>query len=98
MLQRCENPKRPGFKHYGAKGVSVCDRWHTFTNFLSDVGLRPGPEFSLDRYPNSSGNYEPGNVRWATRHQQMTNLRPESVQQWKQNLHRGNEVRWGKTA
>ena len=44
--------------------------------FLTDVGLRPSPEYSVDRYPNNNGNYEPGNVRWATDLEQNRNRRP----------------------
>jgi hypothetical protein len=96
MLQRCTNPRNPNFKHYGERGISVCAHWHTFANFLADVGLRPGRQFSLDRYPDNDGNYEPGNVRWATRSEQMKNIRPDLKEKAKKNLARGNEVRWGK--
>ena len=74
MKRRCLNPRTPNFKYYGALGVQVCDQWLTdFGAFLAEVGLRPSPRHSLDRWPNSHGNYEPGNVRWATRSEQEQN-------------------------
>lgn len=75
MRQRCTNPKRRDFARYGAVGISVCDRWSSFKAFLADVGPKPTPLHQLDRYPNPAGNYEPGNVRWATPTEQARNRR-----------------------
>jgi hypothetical protein len=76
MIIRCTNPKHPNWKNYGGRGISVCDEWrHSFKAFLAHIGPRPSSEHSLDRYPNNDGNYEPGNVRWATRSQQRRNTR-----------------------
>lgn len=76
MKTRCLNPKHGHFKHYGGRGVSVCQRWlDSFEAFLADVGPRPSMQHTLDRYPNKDGNYEPGNVRWATRAEQQRNKR-----------------------
>jgi hypothetical protein len=76
MKQRCENPDNPAFKNYGARGIKVDPRWSaSFEAFLADVGARPSLEHSLDRYPNNDGNYEPGNVRWATRREQALGRR-----------------------
>jgi len=76
MIQRCTNPKVPGWKWYGAKGVSVCEKWaSSFRAFLEDVGERPSDKHSIYRFPNPCGNYEPGNVRWATSKQQAQNTR-----------------------
>jgi hypothetical protein len=76
MKSRCLNPAHKCFSDYGGRGITVCAAWRdSFVNFLKDVGLRPGPDYSLDRYPNNNGNYEPGNVRWATAVQQQQNTR-----------------------
>jgi hypothetical protein len=78
MLSRCFNPKRNVYHLYMGRGITVCERWrgeHGFANFLADVGPRPSPEHSLDRFPNNDGNYEPGNVRWATPIEQGRNTR-----------------------
>lgn len=72
MIQRCTNPNNTGFEKYGAKGISVCERWMNFENFLADMGERP-EDTSLDRYPNCRGNYEKSNCRWATRSEQRIN-------------------------
>jgi hypothetical protein len=50
-----------------------------FSKFLRDVGERPGPGYSLDRYPDNNGNYEPGNVRWATKKEQQRNMRSNVI-------------------
>lgn len=74
MIQRCHNPRDAWFFNYGARGLTVCDRWReSFENFLADVGERPSGA-TLDRIDNDRG-YEPGNVRWASRTDQMNNTR-----------------------
>lgn len=77
MIQRCYNKKHPSYHNYGGRGIRVCRRWRfSFENYLADVGKRPSPKHSADRYPNNAtGNYEPGNFRWATRREQSRNLR-----------------------
>lgn len=78
MVQRCTNPSSKSYKHYGARGITVCERWRTsFVDFLADMGKRPTNEHSLDRIDNDQG-YEPGNCRWATIHTQNTNKRQTS--------------------
>lgn len=74
MITRCTNPKRLQWEDYGGRGISVCERWMTFENFLADMGPAP-PGFSIDRYPNKDGNYEPGNCRWADSKTQANNRR-----------------------
>jgi len=73
MKSRCNNPSFIEFDKYGGRGITVCEKWSkSFEAFITDVGPRPSPQHSLDRI-NNNGNYEPGNVRWATRIQQMNN-------------------------
>ncbi len=73
MLNRCRNKNYHRYKDYGGRGISVCDRWNKFDAFLSDMGERPLGT-TLDRL-NNDGNYEPGNCRWATQHEQQNNRR-----------------------
>lgn len=73
MIQRCTNPNSKAFAYYGVRGISVCERWLKFENFFADMGPRP-PKHEIER-ENNEGNYEPGNCRWATRHDQMRNTR-----------------------
>jgi hypothetical protein len=74
MIQRCTNQENPNYKNYGARGIKICERWRDFATFLADVGHRPSPAHTLERDKND-GNYEPGNVRWATRAEQLRNTR-----------------------
>lgn len=75
MKQRCHNSECSDYKYYGARGVQVCQRWRdSFADFRADVS-EPAPGMTLDRWPNNNGNYEPGNVRWASRAQQGVNTR-----------------------
>jgi hypothetical protein len=75
MKNRCINPAHAQYADYGGRGIKICERWFKFENFLADMGRKPGPGFSIDRFPNNNGNYEPGNCRWATPTQQNRNRR-----------------------
>jgi len=78
MLRRCYGgADARTLKYYRDRGITVCERWRSsFQNFLSDMGPRPSARYSIDRYPDNTGNYEPTNCRWATRAQQRSNMRP----------------------
>ncbi len=76
MFQRCYNSKTESYKYYGARGIAIDERWHTFSNFLADMGERP-VGLSIDRIDNNS-NYSSGNCRWATPKEQIDNRRNSS--------------------
>lgn len=72
MIQRCTNINNASWKYYGAKGITVCDRWLVFENFYKDIGHRLDKGLSIDRIDNSKG-YEPNNCRIATSSEQIAN-------------------------
>lgn len=75
MRARCYRPTYEHYKDYGGRGITVCDQWRdSFVTFYAHIGQKPSSKMSLDRIDNN-GNYEPGNVRWATKSQQRRNQR-----------------------
>lgn len=86
--KRCYDKSEKSYVHYGGRGIRMCKRWReSFENFFADMGpcpkdrslLRQRNKYSLDRYPNPNGNYEPGNCRWATQIEQCNNWRHNRI-------------------
>lgn len=73
MLERCTNSRHVAFDQYGGRGITVCERWFTFTNFVEDMGIRPKGH-SIDRIDNNDG-YHPGNCVWSNWTEQGHNRR-----------------------
>jgi hypothetical protein len=77
MIQRCTNPKNPKYRIYGERGVSVCERWMSFANFLADMG-EPFLRGTLERI-DVNGSYEPSNCCWESPRGQANNRRENRI-------------------
>lgn len=89
MIDRCRNPNNKHYADYGGRGIAVHPEWCSdFVAFFVYMGKRPSAKHSIDRIYNE-GNYEPGNVRWATREQQAQNTRLQQREDVGVDNHRG---------
>jgi hypothetical protein len=101
MRGRCTAPSHKAYPAYGGRGITICERWSDFRNFIADMGPRPSTRESLDRI-NVNGPYSPDNCRWATRDTQNNNRRNTrrltwrgetlSIAQWQRKLGYGKGV------
>jgi hypothetical protein len=81
MKNRCQSSTSKDWANYGGRGITVCERWQKFENFLEDMGGKPGEGWSIER-ENVNGNYEPGNCKWAQRTEQQNNRRNTKLITW----------------
>lgn len=104
IKRRCQNKNTADYPYYGGRGIKVCSEWlgrNGFLHFKQDIGEPPTPQHTLDRI-DVNGNYEPGNCRWATRKEQMNNMRrnklieyqgtTKTLEQWAESVGIGGHV------
>jgi hypothetical protein len=93
MIYRCTAEQAGNYQNYGGRGITVCQRWmDSFENFLADMGPRPGDEYSIDRFPDGDGPYQPGNCRWATAVEQNSNRRGARVYEYRGKMYTAREL------
>lgn len=86
MRSRCENPADAAYSNYGGRGIKVCRRWRSYTNFIADVGLKPHVTYRLDRREVNS-NYTPKNCSWVSVQESNLNRRNAVRVRWQGELH-----------
>ena len=105
MLSRCRNPKHAAYKHYGGRGIAVCDRWLSFDKFHEDMAQSFVAGMEIERIDNSLG-YFKGNCKWATRTEQANNTRrnarlakdgrTQTIAQWSREIGVGKSTLWAR--
>jgi len=96
MMQRCNNPNSSEYFRYGGRGITVCEKWEDIVAFVRDVSELPNyleEGFTLDR-KDINGNYEPNNVRWATKSTQSANQRKQEGSVYTGVFHSRVGCRW----